>query len=275
MVLRKAPDRARALDRIQRNEFFPAVNAVGSGGKDWVPADLSSAGSFYIAEQYSVNLGISSWEIDFFERIRSLGKRALEEYFAPEEARRSARILLVGLPVPGDLLPEALSNVTPLKEISPGTSSEVLWHHPDFLSAENLLKAAHANIGAARAALFPRITLTTAFGTACNELSGLFKAGRDTWNFSSQIVLPIFDARAWAALEATKVEREIAVAQYEKAIQTAFREGADALAQRGTVGDQMEAQRALYATQTGFIAIRLANLSNQVRLFAVLGGGRE
>ena len=209
--------------------------------------------------------------------------------------------------MPGDLLPEALSNVTPLKEISPGTSSEVLWHRPDILSAENLLKATHANIGAARAALFPRITLTTAFGTTSDELSGLFKAGRDTWNFSSQIVLPIFDTRAWAVLEATKVEREIAVAQYEKAIQTAFGEVADAPAQRGTVGDQMEAQqslvnatgetyclanlrytmgidsyfgvldaqRALYATQTGFIAIRLANLSNQVRLFAVLGGGRE
>ena len=98
-------------------------------------------------------------------------------------------------------MPEALSNVTPPKEISPGTSSEVLLHRPDILSAENLLKAAHANIGAARAALFPRITLTTAFGTASDELSGLFKAGRDTWNFSSQIVLPIFDARAWAALE--------------------------------------------------------------------------
>ena len=89
MVLRKAPDRARALYRIQRNELFPAVNAVGSGGKERVPADLSITGSSYTAEQYSVNLGISSWEIDFFGRIRS-GERALEEYFATEEARRSA-----------------------------------------------------------------------------------------------------------------------------------------------------------------------------------------
>jgi multidrug efflux system outer membrane protein len=182
-----------------------------------------------------------------------------------------------------------------------------LLHRPDILSAENLLKAAHANIGAARAALFPRITLTTAFGTASDELSGLFKPGSATWNFSSQIVLPIFDARAWAALDATQVEKEIVLAQYEKAIQAAFREVADALAQRGTVGDQMEAQqslvnamaetyrlanlrytkgidsylgvldaqRSLYASQTGFISIRLANYANQVRLFAVLGGGRE
>ena len=380
-------ERARALYRIQRNELFPTVNAVGSGGKERVPANLSISGSSYTAEQYSVNLGISSWEIDFFGRIRSLEKRALEEYFATEEARRSAHILLVsevanayltlaadretlkltqstletqraaydlirlryekglatgldlrqaqtqvdaarvdiaryiqlvaldenalnllvGLPVSRDLLPEALNTVTPPKEISPGTSSEVLLHRPDILSAENLLKAAHANIGAARAALFPRITLTTAFGTASDELSGLFKAGRDTWNFSSQIVLPIFDARTWSALKVSKVEREIALAQYEKAIQAAFREVADALAQRGNVGDQMEAQqslvnataetyrlanlrytkgidsylgvldaqRSLHASQTGLIAIRLANLANQMRLYAVLGGGRE
>jgi len=215
--------------------------------------------------------------------------------------------LLVSVPVPNDLLPEALSNVTPPKEISPGTSSEVLLHRPDILYAEHLLKASNANIGAARAALFPRIRLTTAMGTASDELSGLFKAGRDTWNYSSQIVLPIFDARTWSALKTTKVEREIALAQYEKAIQAAFREVADALAQRGTVGDQMEAQqslvnataetyrlanlrytkgidsylgvldaqRSLYASQTGLIAIRLANLAYQVRLYAVLGGGRE
>jgi outer membrane protein, multidrug efflux system len=380
-------ERARALYRIQRNELLPAINAVGSGGKERVPADVSGTGSSMTVEQYSVNFGISSWEIDFFGRIRNLEKRALAEYFATEEARRSAQILLVsevanaylalaadretlqlvqstletqraaydlirrryekglataldlrqaqtqvdasrvdiarytqlvaqdenalnllvGSPLPGDLLPEALSNVTPPKEISPGTSSEVLLQRPDILYAENLLKAANANIGAARAALFPRISLTTAFGTASNELSGLFKAGSDSWNFSSQIVLPIFDARAWSALSATKVDREIAVAQYEKAIQGAFREVADALAQRGTVGDQMEAQqslvnataetyrlanlrytkgidsylgvldaqRSLYASQTGLIAIRLANLAYQVRLYAVLGGGRE
>ena len=380
-------ERARALYRIQRAELLPTVNAVGSGGKERVPADVSGTGSAITLEQYSVNLGISSWEIDFFGRIRSLEKRALEEYFATEEARRSAQILLVsevanayltlaadretlklaqstletqqaaydlirrryekglataldlrqaqtqvdaarvdiarytqrvaqdenalnllvGLPVPSDLLPEALSNVTPPKEISPGMSSEVLLHRPDILSAEHLLKASNANIGAARAAFFPRIRLTTAIGTASAELSGLFKAGSDAWNFSSQIVLPIFDARTWSALRVTKVEREIALAQYEKAIQAAFREVADALAQRGTVGDQLEAQqslvnataetyrltnarytkgidsylgvldaqRSLYASQTGLIAIRLANLAYQVRLYAVLGGGRE
>jgi multidrug efflux system outer membrane protein len=380
-------ERARALYRIQRAELLPTVNAVGSGGKERVPADLSSTGSSYTAEQYSVSLGIYSWEIDFFGRIRSLKERALEEYFATEEARISAQILLVsevastyltlaadrealqlarstletqqaaydlirrryekgvataldlrqaqtqvdaarvdiarytnraaqdenalnllvGSPVSGALLPEALSNVTPPKEISPGMSSEVLLHRPDILYAEHLLKASNANIGAARAAFFPRISLTTAFGTASAELSGLFKAGSDTWNFSGQIVMPIFDARTWSALRVTKVDREIVLAQYEKAIQAAFREVADALAVEGTVEDQLaaqqslvdafaetyrlanlryekgidsylgvlDAQRSLRVAGQLLIAFRLARIANQVRLYAVLGGARE
>jgi multidrug efflux system outer membrane protein len=184
-------------------------------------------------------------------------------------------------------------------------SSEVLLLRPDILQAEDLLKAANANIGAARATLFPRISLTTAFGTASGELSGLFKPGSNAWNFSPQIVAPIFDARAWSALKAIKAERKIAVAQYEKAIQTAFREVADALAVRGTVEDQLsaqqslveaasvtyrlsnarymkgidsflgvlDAQRSLYAAQQGLIAVRLTRFANQVRLYAVMGGG--
>jgi multidrug efflux system outer membrane protein len=185
-------------------------------------------------------------------------------------------------------------------------SSEVLLHRPDILYAEHLLKASDANIGTARAALFPRISLTTAIGTASAELSGLFKAGSDTWNYSAQIVLPIFDARTWSALRVTKVEREIALAQYEKAIQTAFREVADALAVQGTVQDQLaaqqslvnavaetyrlsnlryikgvdsylgvlDAQRSLRVAEQVLIALRLARIANQVRLYAVLGGGR-
>jgi multidrug efflux system outer membrane protein len=215
--------------------------------------------------------------------------------------------LLVGSKVPAELLPDNLSLVSPTKEISPGMSSEVLLHRPDILQAENLLKAANANIGAARAALFPRISLTAAFGTASGELSGLFKSGSESWNFSPQIVVPIFDARAWSALQAIKVERKIVLAQYEKAIQTAFREVADALAVRGTVEEQLsaqqslveaasetyrlsnmrytkgidsflgvlDAQRSLYAAQQGLIAVRLTRFANQVRLYAVLGGGSD
>jgi multidrug efflux system outer membrane protein len=184
-------------------------------------------------------------------------------------------------------------------------SSEVLLNRPDILQAENLLKAANADIGAARAAFFPVISLTTAIGTQSGDLSGLFKSGTFAWSYGPQIVLPIFDARTWSALKVTKVQREIAVAQYERAIQGAFRDVADALSQRGTLGDQMEAQqslvdatadtyrlsnaryakgtdiylnvldaqRSLYAAQQGLITIRLAKLTNQVRLYAVLGGG--
>lgn len=380
-------ERARALYGIQRAELFPTVEAVGSGSKQRVPADLSSSGKTTTSEQYGVNLGISSWEIDFFGRIRSLKDRALEEYLATEQARHGAQILLVsgvanayltlaadrenlrlarstldtqraayglirrrfdvgispeldlrqaqtrvdaarvdfalysrlaaqdenaldllvGSKVPANLLPDNLSLVSPIREISPGVSSDVLLHRPDILQAENLLKAANANIGAARAALFPRISLTTAFGTASGELSGLFKSGSERWNFSPQIVVPIFDARAWSALDAVKVEREIVLAQYEKVLQTAFREVADALAVRGTVEDQLsaqqslveaasetyrlsdmrytkgidsflgvlDAQRSLYAAQQGLIAVRLTRFANQVRLYAVMGGGSQ
>jgi multidrug efflux system outer membrane protein len=380
-------ERARALYGIQRAELLPTLNAVGRGGKERVPADLSSTGRSVTVEQYSANLGISSWEIDFFGRIRSLEKQALEEYLATEQARRSAQILLVsevatayltlaadrenfklaettfesqkaaydlikrryevglaseldlkraqtpvdtargdiarftqlvaqdenalnllvGYPSPrvSELLPTDLSGVKPLVEISTGISSEVLLRRPDVLAAENLLKAANANIGAARAALFPRISLTTSVGTASSDLSGLFKSGSGTWSFAPQIIMPIFDARLWSALDASRAEKEIALVQYEKAIQTAFREVADALAVQGTVDQQVSAQqslvaasaqtyrlstsryakgidnylgvldaeRSLYAAQQGLVALHLTKLSNQARLYAVLGGG--
>jgi outer membrane protein, multidrug efflux system len=378
-------ERARALYRIQRAELLPTADARGSAIRQRLPADLADTDHAVTADQYSVSMGISSWELDFFGRIQSLEKRALEEYFATDQARRSAQILLVsevanayltlagdrenlqlarstleaqrlsyhviqrrfevglapeldlrqvqtrvdsarrdvarfteqvaqdenglnllvGSQVPEDLLPDGLSVVAPLPDVSPGVSSEVLLRRPDILEAENLLKAANANIGAARAALFPRISLTTAIGTASGDLSGLFKSGSFVWNYAPQVVMPIFDPRTWSALKVTKVDREIAVAQYEGAIQGAFKEVADALARRGTLGDQMEAQqslvnataeayrlsnaryekgtdiylnvldaqRSLYAAQQVLIATRLASLANQVQLYSVLGGG--
>jgi outer membrane protein, multidrug efflux system len=380
-------ERVRALYRIQRAELFPAIDASGSGSRERKPAALSDSGSPKTTELYSANLGISYWEIDFFGRIRSLEKSALEQYLATEQARRSAQILLisevanaylalaadrenlqlaqstlanqqavhhlikrrfdtgisseldlrqaqtqvdasrvdvalytqlaardknaldllVGSSVPADLLPEALSSVTPLPDVSPGTTSGVLLFRPDILQAENLLKAANANIGAARAAFFPRIALTTSVGTASSDLSGLFDSGTGAWIYGAQIVMPIFDARTWPAYKASKVDKEIAVAQYEKAIQAAFREVADALAQMGTIGDQMDAQqslvdatsisyrlanarytkgidtylnvlvaqRSLYVSQQGLISTRLSKLTNQVRLYEVLGGGGD
>jgi multidrug efflux system outer membrane protein len=378
-------ERARALYGIQRAELLPAVNAVGSVSKALVPADLSTTGSAMTSEQYSVNLGISSWEIDFFGRIRSLRDQALEEYLATEDARRSAQIMLVsavaeayltlaadrenlklvtsilraqetsyklirkrydvgiaseldlrqvqsqvdtargnvarytqlaaqdenalnllaGSPLPSALLPAELGSIKPPKEIASGLSSELLLRRPDIIAAEHQLKAANANIGAARAAFFPSVSLTTAIGTASADLSGLFKAGQGTWSFAPQIVMPIFDARMWSAYDVTKVDREISVAQYEKVIQTSFREVADALAVRGTVEQQitaqqslveaveetyhlsnarytkgidsylsvLDAQRSLYGAQQGLIALHLARLVNRVMLYMALGGG--
>jgi multidrug efflux system outer membrane protein len=213
--------------------------------------------------------------------------------------------LLVGSPMPPALLPPELGSISSPKEISPGLSSELLLQRPDVLAAEHGLKAANANIGAARAAFFPRISLTTAIGTASADLSGLFKSGQGTWSFAPQITIPIFDARTWSAYDVTKVEREISVSQYEKAIQAAFREVADALAVQGTVNQQiaaqqslvnvtaetyrlsnmrynkgidsylgvLDAQRALYAAQQGLIVLRLARLTNRVSIYKVLGGG--
>ena len=213
--------------------------------------------------------------------------------------------LLAGSTVPAAFLPEDLGKAAVLRDSAPGLPSEVLLRRPDILQAEHLLKGAHANIGAARAALFPRIALTTSIGTTSGELSDLFKSGTNTWAFVPQIVVPIFDARSWSAYDVAKVDREILLAQYEKSIQSAFREVADALALRGTIGGQLQAQqalvtasaeafrlsdlryskgidsylsvldaqRSLYSAEQGLIAVRLAQAANLITLYKVLGGG--
>ena len=218
---------------------------------------------------------------------------------------KNAINLLAGSPVAEELLPFDLSSVISPQELSPGLSSEVLLFRPDIVAAEHRLKGAYAFIGAARAAFFPRISLTTSIGTASNELSGLFGSGTDTWNFTPQIAMPIFDARTWAAYRVSKADRDIILTQYEKTIQSAFREVADALAVQGTIEQRVVAQQALvnaasetyhlskeryeqgidsylgvldaqqfqFAAQQGLVALRLAKLANRVRLYAVLGGG--
>jgi len=217
--------------------------------------------------------------------------------------------LLVGTStaVPKELLPADLSDVKPPREISAAIPSEVLLKRPDIMAQEHRLKAANANIGAARAAFFPSISLTTFLGTASNELSNLFGAGSKTWLFSPQIALPVLDARLWSRLDVAKAEKEIAIAEYEKSIQVAFREVADALAVYGTVSQQLaaqqslvaasektygltnmryttgvdgylsvlDAQRSLFAAQQDLISVRLTKLANLSRLYAVLGGGAD
>ena len=199
-----------------------------------------------------------------------------------------------------------LDGAVVMSDLPTGLPSDVLVARPDIRQAEQQLIAANANIGAARAAFFPRITLTAGFGTVSTQLSGLFEGG--SWGFSAapQLLLPIFDAgRNQAGLDVAKVNRDIAVAQYERAIQTAFREVADALAGRATLGEQLraqqaqvdaesarlqlsdlryrngvssyldllDAQRSLFATQQAVVQTRLAQLQNQVALYKTLGGG--
>ena len=217
--------------------------------------------------------------------------------------------LLAGTPVPEDLLPRDLSGIAPLREdLAAGLPSAVLVNRPDILQAEHRLRAANANIGAARAAFFPTVSLTTSYGTLDARTAGLFKAGTEAWSVSPQAVLPIFDYGArTASLKASKVDREIALAQYEKAIQTGYKEVGDALVQRDTLRQQRQAQEALVqataaafrlatarfeagldsslgvldaqrsdnAAHQGLIALRRAELGNLVALYKVLGGGGD
>jgi multidrug efflux system outer membrane protein len=220
---------------------------------------------------------------------------------------RNALNLLVGAPVEKRLVPEKLDSVAALKEIDPGLPSAVLLNRPDIAAAEHKLKAAHAYIGAARASVFPKISLTASAGTASDELFGLFGSGAGIWSFAPEIDVPIFDSRVWAALKVSETDRKILLAKYEKTVQTAFKEAADALAVQGTISEQLAAQealvesaeatcklsdkrytmgldsylsvldahRSLYAQQQALIALRLTRLANQVTLYAVLGGGQE
>jgi outer membrane protein, multidrug efflux system len=213
--------------------------------------------------------------------------------------------LLTGSSTEQELLPQDLKNVRAPKDISPGLSSEQLLQRPDVISAEHSLKAAYANIGAARATFFPRISLTTSIGTASAELSGLFGSDSGAWSFAPQIVVPIFDARTWSAYRVTKVEKEISIARYEKSIQTGFREVADALAEKGMVKQRvaaqkslfdalgetyrlsearyskgidsylsvLDAQRSYYSAEQGLIMLRLAQFNNLITLYKALGGG--
>jgi multidrug efflux system outer membrane protein len=153
-------------------------------------------------------------------------------YTAQVAADENALALLVGVPVPKELLPQgAIDNVAQLADLPEGVPSTVLQRRPDVLEAERSLQAANANIGVARAAFFPSITLTGSAGSASKELSGLFKSGSYGWTFAPAAILPLFDFGARrAGVESARAGRDIAVAQYEKSIQTAFREVADALA---------------------------------------------
>ncbi|QHE85639.1 efflux transporter outer membrane subunit [Hydrogenophaga sp. BPS33] len=263
------------------------------------------------------------------ESLSAAAQSALAQQRRLRALDLNALTLLVGQTPPPDLLPvpptmpapvaaaatdrEAVAVPTApvpaapmLRDVPAGLPSDLLTRRADIRQAEQQLISANANIGAARAAFFPRISLTASAGTASNSLSGLFKDGSWGFTLAPQALLPIFDAgRNNANLEASNAARDIAIAQYEKAIQTAFREVADALAGSATLGDQLsaqqlqataeaerfrlaelryrngvasfldvlDAQRSLFTTQQALTQTRLAQQQNQVNLYKALGGG--
>ncbi len=173
-------------------------------------------------------------------------------YASQVEQGRNALQLLVGGPLPAALLPPPLDNAMPpsaaLLALPTPLPSSLLLARPDILAAEHSLRAATANIGAARAALFPSISLTAAAGSASRELSGLFDSGSGVWSFAPQIRLPIFDGgRNRANVRIAEANQQLALAQYEKTVQTAFREVADALAERAHWSERLDAQTSLVA----------------------------
>jgi multidrug efflux system outer membrane protein len=393
---------AQAQYRIQRAELFPTVDASAVEQVQHIPIRVLTSGfppsvlggaalptNGVTEHTYNVGVGFTSYELDFFGRIRSLNHAALQQYFSSGETRRSVQLtlvaeiataylavctdqtllditrdtlksqedsyaltqkqfsggtttelalrqsettvdtaranlaqynrqlaqdrdalqLLLGAPIPDSIdFSGGLNRGNMVAELEEGIPSDVLVRRPDVLAAEHQLMAASAEIGAARAAFLPAISLTGTFGTESTQLSGLFKRGSRAWTFSPQISLPIFAGGANVAnLQSTKLARDTAVAQYEKAIQTAFREVADALVARGTLDEQLAAQQALvtasdaayrlsdmryrggvdsylsvlvaqvslYSAQQQLQTVRLTRLQNLVTLYKALGGGLQ
>jgi len=176
----------------------------------------------------------------------------------------NALTLLVGqppaAPASGNMPSDGL--IDAMVTLPTGLPSDLLERRPDIRAAEQRLKAANANIGAARAAFFPRISLTAGLGSSSPSLQGLFDSGSGSWSFAPQLVQPIFDSgRNRANLNVSEVRKDLAVADYEKTIQNAFREVADALAARDYLGEQVAAQRAVQEAQAD--RLRLLQLRQQ------------
>lgn len=379
-------EEARAVHGIQRSELFPTVGIQAGADRSRTPADLNMTGKTLFASQFQAGLGIASWELDFWGRVRSLQDAALENFLATDAARRAAALglvaqvadsyfrlrefderialahqtiasraesfriftrrvevgsnsrfsltqvqtlltqaealgaqleqqrdaqfhaltLLVGATI--DLPPEQgqLDEQDSLRQLRPGLPSDLLIQRPDIVAAEHALKAANANIGAARAAFFPRIALTGSLGTASAELGDLFAAGSLAWIFSPSISLPIFDGGLRSAnLSLAEIRRDMNVANYEQTVQAAFRDVADALSARHWLVRQvsiaqtaletqterarlsqlrydngasaylevLDAQRDLLDAEQRLVQMRRALLTSHVSLYAALGGG--
>jgi outer membrane protein, multidrug efflux system len=381
-------EEARALYNIQSADLLPTFNAFASGARARTPSSLTLSGNSTVSSSYQVGLSLAAFELDFFDRVRSLNDSALAQYLATEDAGRAARIslvaevakaylaeqafdeqyalarktfesrestyklvkqrfdvgaagalelrqnealvqsaraamaaltrqraqatnalaLLVGKPL--EKLPAAqkLAGQNIVTEIPAGLPSDLLDRRPDIRAAEQRLRATNASIGAARAAFFPRISLTASTGTASNDLSGLFDTGSRAWSFAPQLVLPIFDTgRNSATLTVTEVRNNVAIADYEKTIQVAFREVADTLVARAALEEQIDAQRAvleaqaerlkladlryrsgiasslevfdaerdLFIAEQTLVQVQLLRLTNAIDLYRALGGGLQ
>ncbi|MCB4810587.1 AdeC/AdeK/OprM family multidrug efflux complex outer membrane factor [Methylovorus menthalis] len=269
---------------------------------------LQSQQASYDLTKQGFDIGVySALELRQIQISVETARGDVANYRSQVKQDQNALALLLGQPVPDNLLPQSQPDqVTSVADLPAGIPSEVLQRRPDILQAEHSLQAANANIGAARAAFFPTITLTTTLGSASNQLSGLFASGSKVWSFAPQLTLPIFDAgRNRSKLKSAEVAQQITVAQYEKAIQSAFKEVADALAIRENLTERMQAQqslveasqesyklsdarfrggidsylavldsqRTLYSAQQTLITVNLTAQTNQVTLYKVLGGG--
>lgn len=346
-------EEARSIYGIQRADQLPTVNAtVGASSSRQL-----FRGQPFEANVSQVGIGMTAFELDFFGRVKNLSEAALAQFFATEEARRSAQIALVGEVAKAWLAERALAeqmliaertlkarqssfelvkqrfdagvaNALELRQsetlvqsarvsalalqrqhalsenaltlltgsseklpaqsatlstqvitadIGAGLPSDLLISRPDIRAAEQRLRANQANIAAARAAFFPRISLTAAVGLASPQLSRLFDTGARTWNFAPALSLPIFDnGRNKAGLSLAEVRANIAVADYEKAIQVAFREVADALEARATLGSEIESQEAVRSAQASRLELAQARYKNGVSNYLdVLDAERE
>lgn len=309
-----------ATDEAHKSAQISLVSAVASGWLTLMADEelLDLSRRTLQTREESVKLtrlrldnGVSS-ELDL-RQAESLTQQARATLAQQERQRmqdENALALVLGQALPDDIrasLPSSrLAQAAPMQALPAGLPSDLLVRRPDIAQAEQQLIGANANIGAARAAFFPRIALTAQVGTVSSQLSGLFKGGSWAFSLAPQAVLPIFDAgRNQANLDAAWIGRDIAIAQYEKSIQTAFREVADALAGRATLETQLEAQqaqaqsdtrrfelsdlryrngvasyldlldaqRSLFASEQALVLTKLQQLQNQVVLYKVLGGG--
>ena len=376
---------ARAAYGIQRADMLPTLGAQAGMDRSRVPADLNLTRQPLLGSQYQAGVGLASWEIDFWGRVRSLNDAALQNYLASDAARRAVTLgliaqvaqselalreleerlllahqaiasrkeslrifqrrvdvgsasrlnltqvqtllsqaealgaqleqaraqqanalaLLVGAPV-GPTPATVRLDTLQMPPLRVGLPSDLLAQRPDIMAAEHQLRAAQAQIGAARAAFFPRVALTGSLGTASAELGGLFDSGSQAWTFSPTISVPLFNGgRLRNNLNLTEVRRDIAVANYEKTVQGAFRDVSDALVARQLLARQLaiaqdaraaqserarlsqlrydhgaaaflevlDAQRDLLVADQQVVQLRRALLSSQVSLYAALGGG--